>query len=244
LEARDVAMVSEQQLERCFELGLKSFVNEAQFFTCLLNAMVYVHAPVSDDSKNVRLIQFRHPDGFDAIPFFTSAHRSERAASRAVRTIHLPCAELLKATLGATLMVNPNDGGAVLYPEEVRVLLRTGTLDTFEKVESENGFAVRPAENLPSALVETLRMGVAQSPFIKTMFVLEKRPIDGSSAPMTLLLYLGVELKHMERGARAVISAIHNMNPRIDQIIDVAVYDAAGPKPEFIGAICMLSPNR
>lgn len=37
-------MVSEQQLERCFELGLKSFVNEAQFFTCLLNAMVYVHA--------------------------------------------------------------------------------------------------------------------------------------------------------------------------------------------------------
>ena len=32
-----MAMVSEQQLERCFELGLKSFVNEAQFFTCLLD---------------------------------------------------------------------------------------------------------------------------------------------------------------------------------------------------------------
>lgn len=122
-----MAAVSQSQLERLFEHAHSSHFNEAAFYTHLLQGMVFVHVPVSDDSKNIRLIQFRHPDGFDAIPVFTSAQRCARAASAAVKSLQLPCIELFVATRGATLMINPNDGGPVLYPEEITALLEKGT---------------------------------------------------------------------------------------------------------------------
>lgn len=227
--------VSEKELERRFELACRSHLNEAQFFAHLLAAMVYVHAPLSDDSKNLRLIQFRHPNGFDAIPFFTSARRSARAASTSVRVVHLSCLDLLKSTRGATLMVNPNDGGAVLYPEEVATLLERGTLRNFEKLEAEDRPCdIRSAESPPAFLVDALRTGVASTPFIRCLYLLDKRLGEEEQSRPILLIYLGADSAHMERAARHVMSLVHRLDHKLDRIIDVAVYDAAGARPEFL----------
>ena len=204
-----MAMVSEQQLERCFELGLKSFVNEAQFFTCLLNAMVYVHAPVSDDSKNVRLIQFRHPDGFDAIPFFTSETKARFAGRGVARTVKVTGRDLLEGTRGATLMLNPNDGGCVLYPEEVNALLRTGTVAQIEKIHLDNDFSfmVIDQANPPIWLMPRLIRLYEQLPFVLAAYLLEVAPTQALDN-RGLLIALCVAAEYAERAIRATINEI------------------------------------
>lgn len=240
-----VSRISDAELERLFEQGLVSLIHEDLFFSQLMNAMVYVHVPVSDDSKHVRLIQFRHPDGFEAIPFFTSARRSEKARPKFVKTLRVPCVDLFNGTRGATLMLNPNDGGPVLYPEEIASLLDGRTLEAFEKVPPSGGsMDVRPARCPPAALLETLRAGAALAPFIKDVYVLEKRSISGDAEEATLLVYMGVEGKHMDRGARHIVSQIQQMNPRLEGIVDVAVFDAESQRPEFLDELGAEPINR
>ena len=192
-----------------------------------------MHVPVSDDAKSVRLIQFRHPDGFDAIPVFTSAQRCARAASAAVKSIQLPCVELLNATRGATLMINPNDGGPVLYPEEITSLLGKGTLEPFEKLEPAGGiWDVRPAQNPSMRVVEAVRAGAASASFIKQVYLLEKR--EKGSEELVLLVYIGAESGRLERAARYMVQVLQNLQPRPDNIVDVAVYDTETTRPAFL----------
>ena len=233
-----MSTVSEGELEHWFEQAMHSHTNESSFFACLVRATVYAHVPISDDSKNVRLIQFRHPDGYDAIPFFTSAHRAARSTFSGLRTIKLPCATLFEQTRGATLMVNPNDGGAVLFPEEVATLLKSGTLETFEKVSlGEGPVDARPATSAPDNLIRALDGGVPLPPFIREIYLLEKRSLDQGSSRPTLLIYAGVEARQMERGARHLVSVVQALDPRPEDIVDVAVFDIAQARPGFLNDI-------
>src|SRR5690625_3896348 len=109
-------MISENELEERLERARGNPKEDQEFFRYLLEATVYAHAPISDDSEKFRLIQFKHPDGFDALPFFTSESKAAVAAGSSARIIACTGRELLEMTRGATLMLNPNDGGAVLYP--------------------------------------------------------------------------------------------------------------------------------
>lgn len=229
--------VGEEELERWFDLSHTSYNNEAQFFALLLASTVYVHLPISDDSRNLRLIQFRHPDGFDAIPLFTSALRSERATFSAVRHLRLPCMELFKSTRGATLMVNPNDGGPVLYPEEITTLLESGTLKCFEKIELARTSDVRPAENPPACVVAALQTSIASTPFIRHVYLLDRRASADESIGDSLLIYLGVDAPHRERAARHVVSIVQQLEDKPDRIVDIAVYDAAESRPTFLDEI-------
>ena len=69
-------MISEIELEERLEQARGNPEADQQFFTYLLEATVYAHVPISDDSPKLRFVQFRHPDGFDALPFFTSESRA------------------------------------------------------------------------------------------------------------------------------------------------------------------------
>ncbi len=231
-------MVSESQLDEAFERCHSNYLQETPFYERLVRAQVYVHVPVSDDSKNVRLIQFRHPDGFDAIPVFTSLSRCNRAGSRAVRALRLPCVQLMNSTRGATLMINPNDGGPVLYPEEVESLLQHGTLETFEKVDRvEGSWEVREAEGVARGFLEALCEGASKASFIKSVHLLERREVDSTSGDVTLLVYLGVERTHSERAARHMIQVIQSLSPRPDRVVDITVYDAAQSLPELLDQV-------
>lgn len=135
-----MAMMSTSELQRCLERARTHQEEEPALFRCLLDAFVYAHVPLSDDPPRVRLIQFRHPDGFLAVPFFTSEAKAKFAGRGMVRTVKLTGRELLAATPGATFMLNPNDGGCVLYPEEVDSLLRTGRVPRIETVHLKDDF--------------------------------------------------------------------------------------------------------
>lgn len=233
-----MAKISNAELDRLFEEGMLSIFNEEPLLSQLINAMVYVHVPVSDDCKHIRLVQFRHPDGFEAIPFFTTERRSENAKSKYVRTLCMPCVELFNGTRGATLVLNPNNGGPILFPEEIASLLDGRPLETFEKVSPFGGsMDVRPAMSPPNALLEALRSGASMTSFIKYVYVLEKREAEEPSSQTTLLVYLGAEAKHMERAARHVVLLIQQMNPRLEDIVDVAVFDAGQSRPDFLNEL-------
>lgn len=237
-----MAIVSQSQLDRLFEQAHSNYLNEAAFYTHLLQAMVFAHVPVSDDARSHRLIQFRHPDGFDATPVFTSAQRCARAASSAVKLIQLPCIELFKATRGATLMINPNDGGPVLYPEEITALLEKGILEPLEKLEPAGGsWDVRPAQNPSKHVVEAVRAGAHSASFIRHVYLLEKREMG--SEELVLLVYVGVESGHLERAGRYMVQVLQDLQPRSETVMDVAVYDSALPRPAFLdelGAVPVL----
>lgn len=229
-------VVRQSQLEHLFQQAHSSYLNEAAFYTHLLQAMVFVHVPVSDDAKSTRLIQFRHPGGFDAIPVFTSAQRCARAASVAVKSVQVPCIELFRATRGATLMINPNDGGPVLYPEEITALLEKGTLETFEKLEPAGGtWDIRPAQDPPLRVVEAVRAGAGSVSFIRKVFLLEKR--ETGSEDVVLLVYVGADSVHLERAARHMVQVLQNIQPRSDAVMDVAVYDTETARQAFLGEL-------
>ena len=135
-------------------------------------------------------------------------------------------------------MVNPNDGGAVLFPEEVATLLKKGTLETFEKVSlSEGPVDVRPATSAPDNLIGALDGNVPLPPFIREIYLLEKRTFDGGPSRPNLLIYAGVEACQMERGARHLVSVVQALDPRPENFVDVAVFDIARAKPGFLDEI-------
>ena len=150
--------ISTAELERFLERARTRREEEPAFFRCLLDAWVYVHVPLSDDHPRVRLVQFRHPEGFFAVPFFTSDAKAKFAARDGVRTAKLTGRELLAGTPGATFMLNPNDGGCVLYPEEVDALLRTGTVASVEQIHLDDvSFLVSDKVDPPAWLMPILQ---------------------------------------------------------------------------------------
>jgi hypothetical protein len=195
-----------------------------------MDAIVYVHAPVSDDAQKVRLVQFRHPDGFDAIPFFTSLDKAQAASSTAVRILGVSGRELLTGTRGATLMLNPNDGGVVLYPEEVATLLDTGFLARVERLAPAE-FAVRPAQAAPAWLAPAISGSLEHADFVSSAYLLESHSSGGVEQPPGLLIWLVVDLAFAERAARLVTTAIQPLCSDLDVIIDLAVHDVSQPLP-------------
>ena len=100
-------MISERELERRLELARQNRELEPAFFRCLLDAKVYAHAPVSDDHPRLRLLQFRHPDGFHAVPFFTSLEKARPPRGIPAKVVPLSGRQFLELTRGATVMLKP-----------------------------------------------------------------------------------------------------------------------------------------
>ena len=135
-------------------------------------------------------------------------------------------------------MVNPNDGGPVLYPEEVTALLEKGRLETFEMLEHiEGGWDIRLVESPRTEIADALRDGAVSAPFIKCVYLLEKREASLQSGEAVLLVYLGVESAYLERAARHMILTLQSVCPRLDAAIDLAAYDIAEGRPAFLDQI-------
>jgi len=226
--------LAEVELEAWLERSRTDPGEESAFFRRLLESTVYAHAPASDDSGRLRLVQFRHPDGFDAIPFFTSMAKAQVAASSAVRILELVGRDLLSGTRGATLMLNPNDGGAVLYPEEVATLLDTGFLARVEKSPSTE-LQVRPAQSAPAWLGTAIDQCLQEVQFVSAAYILETGPFDANDQPPGLLICLVADMAFAERAARLVMTAIQPLCAGLDCIIDLTILDDSQPLPEHLG---------
>lgn len=227
--------ISTAELERRLERARTHREEEPAFFRCLLDAWVYAHVPLSDDHPRVRLVQFRHPEGFFAVPFFTSEAKARFAGRGVVRTVTLTGRELLAGTPGATFMLNPNDGGCVLYPEEVDALLKTGTVARVETIHLDDDFSflVSDQADPPVWLMPNLKGLYTQLPYVQVAYLLEVAP---PQAPATrgFLIALGVAPEHAERAVRATITEIQPLCVHNDVALDITTFDPTGGLPAYL----------
>ncbi|MEN1929487.1 enhanced serine sensitivity protein SseB C-terminal domain-containing protein [Luteimonas sp. MJ250] len=236
-------MISESELEERLERARGNPEAEQEFFQYLLEATVYAHVPISDDCAKFRLIQFKHPDGFDTLPFFTSESKAAVAAGKSARIVTFTGRELLEITRGAILMLNPNDGGAVLYPEEIESLLATGTIVQVRKDPWSGGPSwFGSAERQPSWLVPVLTRTLAQQSSVTSAYLIQTAP-EESPEVVSLLIVLGVEPGQAEGAARACLTS---MQPEIQRsppelAIDLTVFDPAQGVPDFVAG-CGVEP--
>lgn len=231
----DMAKISTAELERRLEHARMHREEEPAFLRCLLDAWVYAHVPLSDDHPRLRLIQFQHPDGFYAVPFFTSEGKARFAGRGVVRTVKVTGRELLAGAPGCTFMLNPNDGGCVLYPEEVEALLRTGTVARIAKVHLENdtSFLVSDQADPPAWLISSLMGLYAQLSFVKVGYLLEVAPPQAPTE-RTLLIVLGTAPELAERAVRATITNIQPLCVHNEVALDITTFDPAKGFPAYL----------
>lgn len=227
--------ISTAELERLLERARTRREEEPAFFRCLLDAWIYSHVPLSDDHPRMRLIQFRHPEGFFAVPFFTSEAKAQFADRGAVRTVKLTGRELLAGAPGATFMLNPNDGGCVLYPEEVVALLRTGTVARVEKIHLDDdvSFLVSDQVDPPGWLMPNLKGLYTQLAFVQVAYLLEVAPPQAPDK-RSLLIVLGVAPGYAERAVRATITDTQPLCVHDDVALDITTFDPAKGFPEYL----------
>ena len=230
-----MARISTAELERRLERARTHREEELAFFRCLLDAWVYAHVPLPDDHPRLRLIQFQHPDGFYAVPFFTSEAKARFAGRGVVRIVKFTGRELLAGTPGATFMLNPNDSGCVLYPEEVEALLRTGTVARLEGVHLDDDypFLISDQADPPFWLMPCLTELYSRLSFVQVAYLLEVAPPHAPDE-RTLLVALGVAPEHAERAVRASITEIQPLCAQNDVALDLTTFDPTKEAPEYL----------
>jgi hypothetical protein len=227
-------VVTPKELERLMQVAVEDKREEPAFFRALLDAIVYAHAPVSDDSRRLRLIQFLRPDGLTVLPFFTDRTKAQFAARSAARIVELTGRQLLTITRGVTLMLNPNDTHCTLYPEEVEALLTTGGVATVEKLElDERQIGVRSPESHPAWLGEALITLFQRLPSVETAYMIETWPAENPSQ-VSLVIAIGVMPAESERVARAAITQIQPRCEGLDVAIDLTTFDPVEGFPEWL----------
>lgn len=227
-------MVPLKQLERLMQLAVEDRREEAAFFRALLDAIVYAHAPLSDDSRRMRLIQFIRPDGLTVLPFFTDLAKAQFAARSAARIVELTGRQLLTITRGATLMLNPNDTHCTLYPEEVDALLTTGVVATMQQLElGGSQVAIGPPESRPAWVVEALTALFQRLPSVETAYMVEMWPPEDPTQ-VSLVIAIGVTPTEAERVTRAAIIQIQPRCEELDVAIDLTTFNPAAGLPEWL----------
>ncbi len=237
LAAADIppAAVSVEDLERLRQRAIEHR-EEGQYFRAVLDATVYAHCPISDDSGRVRFIQFLHPDTKkDTLPFFTDVEQAREVAQGQVKVLAMPGRLLFELSLGALLMLNPNRDAVMLYPEEIRALLESGQMAPVEteKLQESDTLEFGPSTHAPSWLAGWLRSSLPQLPYIETAHLLDAiRPED--PAKVTVVIAVAVAPELFERTGRAMSTLIQPLSKELTVSIDVMPYDPQSDTAQWL----------
>lgn len=229
-------MISAATLNRLLAKAGEGESEEAAFFQALMKANVFAHAPVGDPaSRPIRFTQFSAPDtGELLLPFFTDRPKAQACVGTTRKIVSVQGRQFLQATLGATLILNPNDHRCILYPEEVEALLRTGHLARIDKTEIQAGSEppVGPPDTVPEWLLSLLTDTFAKLPFIDIAYL---ATIHTSKARATAtLLAIGTPISLGERSARAVITAIQPECRLHQYSLDITHFVEPSERPPWI----------
>ncbi|MFN8768578.1 MAG: SseB family protein [Lysobacteraceae bacterium] len=196
---------------------------EPAFMAALLDATVYVHAPLNDRPGNLRLISFPHPQtGAYLVPFFSDRRRAEEASSPRIRIIGITGRKLFEITAGATLILNPNQSYCLFYPEEIAVLLQGKVLPPVSKIddEKERGRALEPEAQPPGWLIAPLPGLFETIPGVESAAVGRYARSD-SDGTRHLVLIVVVSDADAERAARAATLVLKAGCERLQVGLDV-----------------------
>lgn len=218
-------------LQMLIEASIADPAREPEFLLGLLDAPVFFHLPLSDDSGRIRLLQFRRPDGLTVIPIFSDHDRARHAAQGNARVASAPGRELLEATRGATLMLDPNDTNCTLYPEELAALLDEGVaLPAPPRAPASTPELVAAGEAYQwvARLVAEAVEGIAQ---VRAVWLAKRVDVPAGSPPV-LVAILGVAPAHAERAVRALGLTLASRVRRGEFTLDATAVDPyATPEP-------------
>lgn len=232
--------VSQAELDRLLTLALEHIEHHEPFFRALLDATVYAQLPLSNDSGRIRFIQFNSPDdGRPLLPFFTDLDKALAVGRTDVRILALRGRTLLQHTLGATLVMNPNDRRSILYPEETRALLETGRIAQVwtEQITEARTVALRAPSRAPRWLIEKLKESQSLLPFVVAAYLVESSPPDDLKKA-ELRLALAVAKTDAERAVRAI--TVH-LGPRLAKLrapLTMITYEPTESRPEWLICGC------
>jgi hypothetical protein len=196
---------------------------EPAFMAALLEATVYVHAPVKDRPGNLRLVSFPHPQtGVYLIPFFSDRGQAEESSSPSIRIIDMTGRQLFEITPGATLILNPNRRYCLFYPEEVALLLQGKALPPPMRVTDYEEFArpLEPMAHPPDWLIKALNGLFAGIPGVESAAIARRMPLDGNELD-ELVIVVVVSDADAERVGRAATVALKEACERAKTNLDV-----------------------
>jgi len=238
-------MASSTALDTLMEQSIRDFRKEPEFFRALLDAIVYAHAPLNEQSERLRLVMFKSPDdGELVIPVFTDEGKAEFAARGNVRIVSMTGRTLLEITRGAVVMINPNDARCTLYPEEICELLASGTIAPVQKDQfQENETRCYKLDKLPRALAKALKKSLPHILGIEVAYVagLKWRQKD---RPDSVVIALGGRADRAEREVRATVTALHRLLGEPGFPMDLVHFDGRQAKPEWIRRLKLMPVYR
>jgi len=225
-------MTTVSELERLRANAMADPRQEGAYLRALLTATLYAHLPRSDDTGRMHLVMFTRPDGLTVIPVFTDLRKAQAAAQGHARVAQVPGRELLEATRGATLMLDPNDVSMTLYPEEVSALLDEGLASLAPVAFDGPDMVLLPAHVHRDAwLLDALESALAPIESVERFHLAAARPSDAEGPADRLFVILAAPLVIVERAARAIAVALEGA-PQIPWLpIDLASYRADEPLP-------------
>ncbi len=196
---------------------------EPAFMAALLEATVYVHAPVKDRPGNLRLVSFPHPQtGVYLIPFFSDRAQAEESSSPSIRIIEMTGRQLFEITPGATLILNPNRRYCLFYPEEVALLLQGKALPPPIRVTDHEEVARRlePMAQPPEWLIKALDGLFAGIPGVESAAIARRVPPHADDLD-ELVIVVVVSDADAERTARAATVVLTEPCERARVILDL-----------------------
>ena len=230
--------VSPHELEK-LRRRAKEQKDEVPFFRALLDAAVYAHAPLSDDSGRVRFIQFAHPDTQALLlPFFSDAQQAHEASGGQRKVIAMTGRDFFEVTLGATLILNPNEDHVILYPEEAQELLESGNVAPIdvEQLQEDTTRGFRLPIHAPDWLEARLQDMFAELPYVESAYLAEMiRPDDPEN--FVLILAAGVAPENAERAGRAVSTKIYACCAGLQISVDLVTYDPEEEVPDWVRSL-------
>ena len=194
---------------------------ETELFTRLLEADLFVHAPKKPTGPRLSVVQFTTPQGVLAIPVFTDRGKSEFAARGNVRTVPIQGRRLFYATLGATMVIDPNDNWCILYPEEIRAILQGKKLcRTPERIEASKDLRLKPSTKPAPEFLEAVIASLSSNEQAIDAWLTEA-DVEEGSAPSRLVIVVAAEKPHHERIARTLTLSLSDFGKSLGMIVDV-----------------------
>lgn len=217
-----MANATPMNLDKLIEAAVEDPSRESEVFAFLLDATLYVHAPKKRAGVNLSVVQFKTPQGIFAIPVFTDQKKAAFAGQGNVQVVALQGRQLFTATLGATVVINPNDSWCILYPEEIRALLEGRQLGrTPEAIEARKGSKLQPTREPCIELLKLLVDSLASIEHALDAWLTEAVDDDGSAIARYVVV-VAAESPHHERIARSVTLALSGLGKPVDKIVDIA----------------------
>lgn len=226
--------VAPSELNRLLEAALDDQHEEKPFFQALLDSTVYVHRP-KNSPLDKQFIQFRGPNDELLLPFFSDKEKADRAAQGKLRVVALRGKDFLRRTLGATLVLNPNDRWCKLYPDEVRHLLMHLELPNLETESLNAGASVEiHTESVsPPGLEPFLHSQLRLLNDVERGYLADIRLSPQEEGPHWVLIAISAAAAH-ERTARNLVARSQPFCAERQIQFSVMVYAPGDPNDRWI----------